>query len=72
MSKMVEVFKTDVKDIDQSKRLIRKLMECTPCSCVNFDLEDCDNVLRVEGESFSAESIILLLNNYGYQCEVLL
>jgi hypothetical protein len=68
---MIEVFKTDVQDVDQSVLIIRKLAEHLPGSCINFDLEDCDNVLRVEGDNFSAESIILLLNNCGHQCEVL-
>jgi hypothetical protein len=71
ISKMIEVFKTDVQDVDQSKLIIRKLTEHLPGSRVNFDLEDCDNVLRVEGENFSTESIIRLLNNCGHQCEVL-
>lgn len=68
---MVEVFKTDVLHVDQSAKIIRKLTKCIPGSCVNFDLEDCDKVLRVEGENLSPESIIRILNNCGHQCEVL-
>lgn len=68
---MVEVFKTDVQDIKQSALLIRKLKEHIPGSCVNFDLEDCDKVLRVEGEYIQPQSIIILLNDCGYRCEVL-
>jgi tRNA G26 N,N-dimethylase Trm1 len=71
ISKMVEVFKTDVQDVGQSVKLICKLKEHIPGSCINFDLEDCDNVLRVEAENFTPESVIMLLKKYGYQCEVL-
>lgn len=69
--KMVEVFKTDVQDNKESALLIRKLKEHLPGSCVNFDLEDCDKVLRIEGEHILPQSIIILLNDCGYQCEVL-
>jgi hypothetical protein len=71
ISKMVEVFKTDVQHVDQSVMLVRKLNDHIPACCINFDLEDCDNVLRVEGEKFSAEAVIRILNSCGFKCEVL-
>jgi len=71
ISKMVEVFKTDVQSIEQSKPLISKLKSNIPGSRVNFDLEDCDKVLRVEGDDFSVEAIIKLLNKNGHHCEIL-
>ncbi|WP_221284440.1 hypothetical protein [Mucilaginibacter sp. SP1R1] len=69
---MIEVFKTDVQDIKQSAPLIQKLIEHIPDCHINFDLEDCDRILRVEGEQFCTDSIVKLLNNYGHQCEVLI
>jgi hypothetical protein len=71
ISKMIEVFKTDVQSVEQSKPLIRKLKNNIPGGCVNFDLEDCDKVLRVEGDGFSVEAIIKLLNKNGHHCEIL-
>jgi hypothetical protein len=71
ISKMIEIFKTDVQNVKQSKLLIRKLKNDIPNGCVNFDLEDCDKVLRVEGDGFSVEAIIKLLNKNGHHCEVL-
>ncbi|MDN5287918.1 MAG: hypothetical protein JWR38_4192 [Mucilaginibacter sp.] len=68
---MVEVFKTDVRHTDQSMMLVRKLKTRLPGCCINFDLEDCDNVLRVEGEKFSTEGVIRVLNSCGFHCEVL-
>lgn len=38
---------------------------------INFDLEDCDRILRVEAESISYQTIIELLNKNGFLAEVL-
>jgi len=38
---------------------------------INFDLEDCDKILRVEGENILNEKITGLVTESGYQCEVL-
>jgi hypothetical protein len=69
---MIEVFKTNVQEVDQSKIIIFKLLEHFPNSRINFDLEDCDKILRVHDESISNKKIIELLNSHGYQCEVLM
>ena len=68
---MIEVFKTDVQTVKQSAVLVKKLACSIPGSCVNFDLEDCDKILRVEGDSFSPEAIIELMNSHGQYCEIL-
>ncbi len=68
---MVEVFKTDVRDLSQTRMLIRKLRENFPKCRINFDLQDCDNILRVEGQNISTEKIKGLLASRGYHCEVL-
>jgi len=72
ITKMVEVFKTDVREANQATHIVHKLRQHIPNSYINFDLEDCDNVLRVEAENIPVQSVIKLLNNSGYQCEVLL
>jgi hypothetical protein len=68
---MIEVFKTDVTDIAKSRSIIDMLIEHIPGGCINFDLEDCDNILRVQGECFTIETVILLLKNTGHYCELL-
>ena len=68
---MVEVFKTNVQDMDESEVLIYIIQKQVPNSCITFDLDDCDNVLRVEAEDISPKCVIDLLNNYGYLCEML-
>lgn len=34
----------------------------------NFDLEDCDHILRVETKSLTATEIISQMEKAGYQC----
>ncbi len=69
---MIEVFKTNVQEVDQSKMIVGKLLEHFPNSIINFDLEDCDKILRIHSSSISNKKIIELLDSYGFQCEVLL
>ncbi len=69
---MVEVFKTTVYKEEQSELLLQKLHFEYPCWRINFDLEDCDNILRVEGDCIPIEKVMRLLNSYGYDCEALI
>ena len=68
---MVEVFKTNVKKKSQSKMLHCILSEAFPSFKINFDLSDCDKVLRVEGENITALGIMILVKEHGFICEVL-
>lgn len=68
---MVEVFRTNVHEVMNSRILIQKLLEHWPDNKINFDLEDCDKILRVEGKNILSCKIIELLNATGYSCEVL-
>jgi hypothetical protein len=67
----VEVFKTNVQEKERSRLLIQKLVEQFPASKINFDLDDCDKILRVEGIDFCAQRIIELLKLNGHYCELL-
>jgi hypothetical protein len=71
MMKTVEVFKTNVEEEDRAKALTTRLLAHYPHYKVNFDLQDCDRILRVEGVTISHEKIIELINSEGYQCHVL-
>ncbi len=46
---MVEVFKTNVQQTEEAEMLIEKLAEHFPAHEINFDLSDCDRILRVQG-----------------------
>ena len=68
---VVEVFKTNVSERQQAQRLMTKLITHFPQCRINFDLQDCDRILRVEGKQFPPEKIIALLETNGYECHVL-
>ena len=68
---MVEVFKTNVQKKTQSKKLLSVLSEAFPSFKINFDLSDCDKVLRVEGDNIEALRIMILVKEYGVKCEIL-
>jgi hypothetical protein len=69
---IVEVFKTNVTEVKLSEILIGQLLNHFPKSRINFDLEDCDKILRVEAKAIIPEKIIEVLNANGYSCEILL
>lgn len=68
---IVEVFKTDVRELELSELLIQQLLDHFPDSLINFDMDDCDKILRVEAKTIMPEKIIAILNTNGYSCEVL-
>ena len=69
---MVEVFKTNVERPEHSEMIINQLICHIPNSEINFDLEDCDKILRIEAESVSNQIIIEILQQNGYHAEVLI
>ena len=68
---MVEVFKTNVRKIREAKLIIQKLAAEFPRHKINFDLADCDRVLRVQGESIPENEIISIVSALNYKCEIL-
>lgn len=68
---MIEVFKTSVREYSRAQELTLLLQQRFPGSKVSFDLEDCDNILRVEREHIPAEQVRDVLQTYGCTCEVL-
>jgi hypothetical protein len=69
---MVEVFKTNVQEVVESEKIIQSFLEYFPYCKINFDLEDCDKVLRIEGKIIDIEIIIKEVKAFGYICEVLI
>lgn len=68
---MIEVFKTDVSDEKQASDLRHLLLRHFPTSRINFDLHDCDKILRIEGADFSSELVQALVKNSGFACDML-
>ncbi|MEN2399268.1 hypothetical protein GKZ90_0005735 [Flavobacterium sp. MC2016-06] len=67
---IILVFKTSVKfkkDIIRIKNTFNLSKELKIC----FDLEDCDKIMRTEGNLYTADEIITKIKKLGYQCEEL-
>jgi hypothetical protein len=70
-TEVIEVFKTDVNDEREAKMVVEMLLQSFPGSRINFDLQDCDRVLRVEGKGICNHTVILVLKQAGFCCSVL-
>ena len=68
---MVEIFKTNVEDVLQAETIISLLSDHFPAFMINFDLHDCDKILRVKGESIPVDEIVNLVSANGFHCSVL-
>jgi hypothetical protein len=68
---MIEVFKTNVNEQVQAEIILSVIVNSFPSIKPNFDLQDCDHVLRVEGNDFTTTEIINLLQSNGHFCEIL-
>lgn len=66
----VEIFKTTLSDLSESDKIRKQLLTLYPTCQINFDLQDCDRILRMEGQ-FNNEIVIAILLSQGYQCEML-
>ena len=67
----MEVFKTNVRSIRKAKLIIQKLAEEFPNHKINFDLSDCDRILRVQGNNILERKIISIVTSLHYNCEIL-
>ena len=70
---MVEVFKTNVKDRDHANMLIDQIHKTFKTYEANFDLHDCDNILRVKSKTGAIHATLLidLLNDHGFDAGIL-
>ena len=70
---MVEVFKTNVIDAFHAEAILRAVHGVSALCVANFDLQDCDCVLRVKaivGE-VDADEIIAIVRSFGFEAEVM-
>jgi hypothetical protein len=68
---MVEVFKTNVTSTREAKLVVQKLAEEFPKHRINFDLSDCDKILRVQGNDVLEIKIIGIVRSLNHKCEIL-
>jgi hypothetical protein len=65
---IVEIFKTNVQKVTETNYIIDVIKKAFPSYLVNFDLEDCDKILRVEGVELQYDNIIDHVSCLGYTC----
>jgi hypothetical protein len=69
---MIEVFRTYVKDPEDANKLIFEIDTNFSGCIANFDLTDCDRILRIKHPAtIDPAAFIDLLDRFGYQAEVL-
>ena len=68
---MIAVFKTGVRNQGDADYLMKIIEKQYPGYEINFDLEDCDNILRVEANNISPRYIESLLQTAGFNCQEL-
>ena len=70
---MIEVFKTNVASLSQATGLLQVFHQVFPHWRANFDLNDCDRVLRVvpDGAPVHAGTVLRLLQAHGIEAEPL-
>ena len=68
---VVEVFKTNVEHETEANALVEKLRQRFPNGRVNFDLQDRDRILRVEGRDVCVDAILAIMISAGFTCSVL-
>ena len=68
---MIYVFKTTVDSKLKLESATAVLHELLPHALWNFDLEDCDNILRIDSADNIIHSIKVLFKIYDFECEEL-
>ena len=68
---MIYVFKTSVESEQDIQKLKSGLDKLLPQAKWNFDLDDCDNILRIDSHTEQTSAVITLLQYIGYDCEEL-
>ncbi|MEO8239745.1 MAG: hypothetical protein ABI576_16700 [Flavobacterium sp.] len=67
----IEIYKTDIRTKEEAS-FITALLQFVISDCImNFDLEDCDNILRIETNRDIKEMVYGVFNKQGFYCQQL-
>ena len=67
----VLVYKTNIFKPARAKNILEKLSNHFPEHKINFDLEDSDKILRMEGTYVNPEILKTIMHGIGFTCEEL-
>ena len=68
---MIFVFKTSVQNENQINDLSSRLNKLLKDAQWNFDLDDCDKILRIDCQAEVLDETIRLLQTNGFDCQEL-
>ena len=69
---MIEVFKTNVTTEIDALLIVQGIQRLLPGHVDNFDLEDCDHILRVQCQGkLLAKAVIRTVHAAGFHAEIL-
>jgi hypothetical protein len=70
---MIEVFATNIDTDRKAKKVLNQIKKTFPYYMANFDLEDCDKILRIETQQtmIDTQSIIQLVNEMNSEASLL-
>jgi hypothetical protein len=68
---MVEVFKTNIDHQRIAAKIKLELIELFPDCKINFDLTDCDRILRIETTFAIGNEVEKVMTQKGFYCEEL-
>jgi|TARA_R110001606_G_scaffold170232_1_gene315611 hypothetical protein len=68
---IITIFKTNISE-EQESRVRQFLNLFKEILKVDFDFEDCDNILRIETIANITSHVEIVLNSNGYLCKELL
>lgn len=72
MSKIIEIFTTTVNNEIEAKAIVEMLQQKMASAKINFDLNDTDNILRIENDSIDITQVEKILNEHGHTVKLLL
>jgi hypothetical protein len=67
---MVEIFRTNVKNKKLAGKILKVLQAHLPAFNFNFDLDDCDKILRVQSNNTPVECSKIMQIVKGYSIEI--
>ncbi len=75
---MIEVYITDIQNIEQARTISTAIREKFAGVRVNVDLNDthlsfpCGHtILRIHSDQIDSEKVVGLMKNHGFSCEIL-
>ncbi len=67
----VHVFKTNITNDTDADSICLELNRALDLNSINFDLDDCDNILRIESSNITNTEVVYQVKVLGFECSPL-